>query len=111
DWWTQRSSELQEQGLAGEKLIFDPGIGFGKSKTQSLFILNHLEQFSEIRNDVMMGYSRKSFQTLFSDREPSKRDLETALSTFQLNPAFTQYLRVHDVETQRLALQAGVLRV
>ncbi len=108
-WWGERVKLLTEQGLAPEQLIFDPGIGFGKTKSQSIYILNHLDQFAEVQQDMMLGYSRKSYQTLFSNRKAGERDLETALSTFQLNLAFTQFLRVHDIETQRLALQAGVL--
>lgn len=107
DWWKIRQSELLSLGIESDKLIFDPGIGFGKTKEQSLYILKNLGGFSKIKNDIMIGHSRKSFLTLISDRPAAQRDLETALVTQQLNQVFVQYLRVHDVDSQKAALWAG----
>lgn len=106
EWWQTRLQDLTGLGIAQDQLIFDPGIGFGKSRLQNLFILRHLEQLSAIKNSVMIGHSRKSFLSLFSDRQAKLRDLETALITKELNLAYVQYLRVHDVESQILALKA-----
>ncbi len=103
-WWNQKKEELLKMGIADQQLIFDPGIGFGKSAAQSLYLLQNLKEFSEISNSILIGHSRKSYQTLFSSRQSAKRDLETALVTQQLNLAYVQYLRVHDVESQKLAL-------
>lgn len=104
-WWNQKKAALGAAGISQEHLIFDPGIGFGKTKEQSLFLLKNLENFSEINSPIMIGHSRKSFQSLFSDRKASDRDLETALVTRDLNLAYVQFLRVHDIETQKIALR------
>lgn len=107
-WFSQKRQALLDAGLSDDQLLFDPGIGFGKSNEQNLFVLNHLEDFGTddvITNGILIGHSRKSYQTLFSDRPAAERDLETALITQKLNLAFTQYLRVHDVKSQTLALK------
>ncbi|MBC7420124.1 MAG: dihydropteroate synthase [Bdellovibrio sp.] len=108
DWWQKKSTQLVQAGINREQLVFDPGIGFGKTKLQSMYILNHLEQFSAVQAEIMIGHSRKSFLTFFSDRRADQRDLETALITRDLNLAFTQYLRVHDIETQKISLRSSL---
>ncbi|AGH95016.1 dihydropteroate synthase [Pseudobdellovibrio exovorus] len=107
-WWQRKALELKDKGAASEQLIFDPGIGFGTSKKQSLYILNHLEEMSDIKSEVMIGHSRKSYQTEYSDRPASMRDMETALMTQKMNMAYVQFLRVHDIESQKTALRAKV---
>lgn len=103
-WWKERRRQLNAAGVEDARLIFDPGIGFGKSKSQSIEILNHLELFSDITNDVMLGHSRKSFMTAWAARAAAERDLDTALITQNLNQAFVQYLRVHEMTSQKAAL-------
>lgn len=106
EWWKETRQTLLEAAVPEEKLIFDPGIGFGKTPLQSLYILRHLEELYEVREPIMVAHSRKSYLNLITHRLAPERDLETALITQQLNPAFTQYLRVHDVETQLLAMRS-----
>ncbi len=105
-WWKMKVDQLVCLGIDADQLIFDPGIGFGKTKLQSMYILNNLSEFHSVTAEVMIGHSRKSFQTFFSDRPAADRDLETALVTKDFNLAFIQYLRVHDIETQKIALRS-----
>lgn len=104
-WWNKKNAQLVAAGVPKENLVFDPGIGFGKSPEQNIFILKNLEKFSPIHEPILVGHSRKSYQKVFSDRPADQRDLETALVTHDLNKAYTQYMRVHDVETQMTALR------
>ena len=69
-------------------------------------VCQNLEKFSELSNSILIGHSRKSYQTLFSSRPADERDLETALVTQQLNLAYVQYLRVHDIPSQKIALRS-----
>lgn len=103
-WWQKKINQLQELSLDPQRFIFDPGICFGKTAFHNLYILENLQQFNKIKNSLLIGHSRKSYQSLFSHREASERDLETALATQKINQAYVQYLRVHDVETQKMAL-------
>ena len=105
DWWHLKKSELLAFGINENQLIFDPGIGFGKTKQQNLFVLKNLEMFHTIHDDIFIGHSRKSYQSLYSNRLAESRDLETALMTANLNLAYTQYLRLHDLDTQKIALR------
>ena len=51
----------ENHGIAGDKIIFDPGIGFGKSRTGNLEILKHLPELLASGRPFMIGASRKSF--------------------------------------------------
>lgn len=105
NWWKLKKAEMLAFGINQERLIFDPGIGFGKTKQQNLFLLKNLQLLQPISEDILIGHSRKSYQSLYSDRSAESRDLETALMTADLNLAFTQYLRLHDLESQKIALR------
>lgn len=105
-WWQEKKESLLERGISEERLVFDPGIGFGTSRRQSLYVLNNLDQFADINSDIMIGHSRKSYQTEYSDRPAAERDLETSLVTQKMNMAYTQYLRIHDVQSQVIALRS-----
>ena len=104
-WWQFKKLELLAFGINENQLIFDPGIGFGKTKQQNLFLLKNLDMFHTIQDDIFIGHSRKSYQSLYSNRLAESRDLETALMTADLNLAYVQYLRLHDLETQKIGLR------
>ena len=104
EWWRQRREQLVDCGIGADRLVFDPGIGFGKTPTQNLFLLRNLQQFSAIRDSILIGHSRKSFLTMWSEQPAARRDPETAVLTSQLNQAYVQYLRVHDPASQKAAL-------
>lgn len=105
-WWQDKLEDLLNFGITLDNLIFDPGVGFGKTKMQNLYILRHLEELSQLKHSVMIGHSRKSFLSLLSKNKASNRDMETGLITKDLNLAFVQYLRVHNVESQLIALRS-----
>lgn len=103
-WWNEKLNTLVSFGLDQSKLILDCGIGFGKTKAQNLSLLNSASEINSLGCDVLLGHSRKSYQTLFSNREASRRDLETSLVTAKLNFSNIHYLRVHDLKTQQIAI-------
>ncbi len=105
-WWNEKLHSLVSLGLDQNKLILDSGIGFGKTKSQTISLLNNASDINSLGCEVLLGHSRKSYQTLFSDRESSQRDLETSLVTAKLNFSNIHYLRVHDLKTQKIAMSA-----
>lgn len=105
DWWQRHCQNLMELGLNKDQLIFDPGIGFGKTSTQCFYILQNLEQFYPIQGEILIGHSRKSFLGQLTDKLAKDRDPETALVTQDLNQAYVQYLRLHDLASQKPALR------
>ena len=83
-------------GLKKNQIIIDPGIGFGKNKTDNDLIVNKLQEFKKLGFPVLVGLSRKSFLSFNKDL-PEDR-LETSLSVMSLavnNGA--DIVRVHDV--------------
>ena len=96
-WATENISKLKSLGFREDKIIIDPGIGFGKSIYQNIYLINHVEEFKNLGCKIMVGHSRKSFLTAFTNQSPQDRDLETiATSAFLQNKA--DYLRVHNVK-------------
>jgi 2-amino-4-hydroxy-6-hydroxymethyldihydropteridine diphosphokinase / dihydropteroate synthase len=105
DWWGRKLEILNSKNINLNDIYFDPGIGFGKKPIQSVEILNQLAEFKEIKEKIYLGYSRKSFLNVFSQRKPQDRDLETAFVTSHINLAYAQVIRVHDVLSQKIALR------
>jgi dihydropteroate synthase len=81
------------------KLIFDPGIGFGKIATQSCYIIRNINQLILTDINLLVGHSRKSFLThmIGCDILPSDRDTGTAIASSNLVNK-VNYLRLHNVE-------------
>ena len=81
-----------------ERLIFDPGIGFGKTKQQDLQIINEAVKLKQnIDIPVLYGHSRKSFMTLFTDKPAKERDTETHEITMRLKQAGVDFVRLHSI--------------
>lgn len=92
-WATERAAWLERQGIGKDRIIFDPGIGFGKTAEQSLAILRRIDEFSSLGLPLLVGHSRKSFLAgLHADRD----DGTLAVSLY-LAAKGVDYLRIHDV--------------
>ena len=89
----------------GSSVILDPGIGFGKNSQQSLKLLKEVAQFKALGARVMVGHSRKSFLSSFSNKKSSERDGETVLISNYLAEQGVDYLRVHDVKNHTVMLK------
>ncbi len=105
DWGVKRIEELMKAGVAQEKIIFDPGIGFGKTPNQSMALIKHAQVFKQLGTRVLYGHSRKSFLSLFTDYPPQERDPETVALTLYLAKQSVDYLRVHNVEINSRGLR------
>jgi 2-amino-4-hydroxy-6-hydroxymethyldihydropteridine diphosphokinase/dihydropteroate synthase len=92
-----RINHLLDLGFKEDSLIFDPGIGFGKSSYQSLEILRQVQEFKENGIKILIGHSRKSYIASFSNKAAADRDLETIAASSWLYQQGIQYLRVHDI--------------
>ena len=90
-------------GIDPNRLIFDPGIGFGKTAEQSLALVTHAKEIIGQGGRWLYGHSRKSFLTLFSDVPAPERDALTLAFSAQLATAGVDALRVHAV-AEHLAL-------
>lgn len=90
-----------EAGVARERIVIDPGIGFGKTAAQSRYIIRHLGEFHSLDYPVLLGASRKSFIGKTLGLEVDDR-LEASLAvTAMAVMSGTQIIRVHDVQESR----------
>lgn len=108
-WWLKQKEIFTQENISTERMIFDPGIGFGKTPQQSVDLLNYLFGFKAIKEEIYLGYSRKSFLALLTDKPAADRDPETAQVTEIINQAYAQYLRVHNVAQNKQALIERVI--
>jgi dihydropteroate synthase len=84
-------------GIAEERIVLDPGIGFAKTAEQNLEILRRLDEYSESGRPILVGASRKSFLGRFGGRDSDDR-LEATLAVSAWAVARgASVLRVHDV--------------
>lgn len=97
DWAEQRFGELLNAGVNANQLIFDVGIGFGKTPQQSIFLLKNIRQFRRLHCPLLVGHSRKFFLNGLSTTAFLERDTRTAMVSYQLAMQGVDYLRVHNV--------------
>ena len=98
-------ARAEENGLALESIVCDPGFGFGKTLGHNLALLRDLEAFRALRRPILVGLSRKSFLKLIGGSEPLEITNELAHMWAAAHGA--AIWRVHDVpaawRTARLA--------
>lgn len=84
-------------GVARSQIILDPGIGFGKTITQNLALLNNLDALKRLECPILIGPSRKSFIGHVLDVEASDREEGTAAAVAIGIARGADIIRVHDV--------------
>lgn len=87
-----------DAGVANNKIILDPGIGFVKTTADNYEVLKHLEEFVKMDYPVLLGTSRKRFINGVLQTEPSQRDNATGATTCLGITKGVQLYRVHDVK-------------
>lgn len=100
----ERIEFLVERGISFEKIIIDPGIGFGKTFAHNLQILRNLDSFKELNRPLMIGHSRKSFIGEIINKPPFLRDGGTVGVSLFAYLKGIQFLRVHKVDINKDAL-------
>ncbi len=97
DWKVATLQRVQAAGLDPQRLLLDPGIGFGKTPTQSLALLLGAPALVASGGRWLVGHSRKSFLKLFTPADAAGRDDLTLQASAALAHAGVQVLRVHAV--------------
>lgn len=88
-------------GVADDKIMLDPGVGFAKSYEQNLEAINHVEVIHELGFPILLGTSRKSVIGLTLDL-PSDQRLEGTLATTVMGVMKgCAFVRVHDVKENK----------
>jgi dihydropteroate synthase len=98
-FFQERLHTAAERGIASQRTVLDPGIGFGKTAVHNLQLLARLDQFQRLGRPVCLGVSRKGFLGKLLNR-PLPRRLASSLAAacYALGRDAVQLIRVHDVE-------------
>ncbi|NET71505.1 MAG: dihydropteroate synthase [Sphaerospermopsis sp. SIO1G2] len=100
---TQRD-RLHAYGIEEERILYDPGIGFGKNAAQSLALLWGAPRLCVPTSQLFIGHSRKSCFSLISP-DAHARDILTLAASSYLIQQQVGFLRVHDVASHHELLQ------
>jgi dihydropteroate synthase len=103
-FFEERIETAQASGVKTEKIIIDPGIGFGKRLIDNLTLINKLAFFNELNHPILIGVSRKSFIGNILDLPPHERMEGTIASSVLSIIKGAHILRVHDVAPIRRAI-------
>ncbi len=106
DWLSKRIAAAAAAGIARERIVVDPGIGFGKTLRDNLAILNGIALFHGLGCALLLGASRKRLVGALSGEAPVERRLGGSVALALLGATQgVQLLRVHDVPETVQALR------
>jgi len=97
EWGRERLEAFDVKGVSPHRLVFDPGIGFGKTTQQNWQILERADELHELETPLLVGHSRKSLFEVVTDKPSGERDPETLGVSEALSDKGVEILRVHDV--------------
>ncbi len=111
DFLTEVQADLRESlrlaneaHIGDDRIILDPGIGFGKNTVQNLKLLNNLEVVTELGFPVLLGTSRKSVIGNTLGLPADQREEGTIVTTVIAVQKGMAFVRVHDVEKNKRAI-------
>jgi len=99
----EKIGAAQAYGINKEKIIIDPGIGFGKSPEDNLILINNLSFLEELERPILVGTSRKSFLGSILNLPPQERSEGSIASAILSIIRGAHILRVHDVQSIKRA--------
>ena len=98
----------KEAGIESEKIILDPGIGFGKPPEVDVTILQKLNQFVKLNHPLLLGVSRKAFiGHILGQPNPDDRLIGSMGATTVAVMNGASVIRTHDVKETKVAIQMG----
>lgn len=101
----ERADAALRAGVPGDRIVLDPGLGFGKSVEQNLAVLSAGAAFVAIGFPILCGASRKSFLgAITGESTPSRRVVESVGAAVAMRLGGALLFRVHDVGAHRAAL-------
>jgi dihydropteroate synthase len=99
-----RIAAAEAAGIARERIVADPGFGFGKTAAHNLELLRRLAEFSELGVPIAVGLSRKSTLGAITGRPAGERLAASLAAALLAAQAGATIVRVHDVRETRDAL-------
>lgn len=106
DWLAARRDAALAAGIARDRIVLDPGIGFGKSLADNLALMNALPLFHALGQPLLLGASRKRMIGALSNEAPAHQRMAGSVAlALKGMDAGVQLLRVHDVPETMQALR------
>jgi dihydropteroate synthase len=103
-FFEERLSYCEANGVAQNRVILDPGIGFGKTLEHNLTLLKNLKELHRFGCPLLLGVSRKSFiGAITGEADPKQRLAGSLAAALYGLEAGVQIFRVHDVKETRQA--------
>jgi dihydropteroate synthase len=100
----QRINAAKAAGIAQERLIIDPGFGFGKTLQHNLALLDQFHEFTKLGVPVLAGISRKSMLGTITGNNVKQRIHESVAAALLAVTKGARIVRVHDVKASKDAL-------
>src|SRR2546429_1345377 len=101
-----RSLDIAEKaGISPDKIVLDPGIGFGKTAEQSMIALARLDELQSFGLPLLVGASRKRFISTVTASEPNQRLGGSIAAHLIAAQAGARIIRTHDVAETVQALR------
>jgi dihydropteroate synthase len=109
DFLSKQSNKAKKKGI--DKIIIDPGIGFGKRVEDNIELIKRLEEIQSIGYPVMVGLSRKSFLGKILDLNVAERDVATVIMEVIAVLKSARIIRTHNIKycTQMVKLVSHIL--
>jgi len=104
---SDRIAAAAAAGIDRERILVDPGVGFGKRLCDNLALHRHLEKMGVLGRPIVFGPSRKSFLGMLTGAPPGERVFGTAASVAAAVLNGAHVLRVHDVREMREVVQVA----
>jgi dihydropteroate synthase len=106
DFFSERITFARSEGIREDRLILDPGIGFGKTLAHNLEILRRLKEFKVLGLPIAVGLSRKRFiGKITGVTAPAERQSGSIAAALWAALQGAHIVRVHDVEETAQALK------
>jgi dihydropteroate synthase len=107
----ERMETAESEGINANRIIIDPGIGFGKTPTDNMRMIRYLEDFNTLERPILVGVSRKSFIGHVVGGTPKERMEGTAAAVTAAVLNGAHIIRVHDVPfMKKVILMADAIR-
>ena len=95
----------RKAGIADDRIILDPGVGFAKSYENNLEVIRRLGELRKLGYPLLLGTSRKSVIGLTLDVPAAERVIGTTVTTVMAVEADCMFVRVHDIKENRQAIE------
>ena len=97
DFLRKRVAIAEAAGIARERILVDPGFGFGKTLVHNLTLLRQLDKFAELGLPLLAGLSRKSMLGMITGQDVSQRLAASVAAALIAVQRGAHIVRVHDV--------------